>query len=676
MIEFRLGLHQAEAWRARETAEAIKRQSGCCDRVWLTMMGYYPPLWKHEEYANGWVRAAEIFREAGIGVSLQVANTLGHGDFPMLDPKNDHLFSRGLRATEDEDPYMVGPDGTKNIGCFCWRSMLLRRYLSDAIKIYLERLHPDRLWFDDDLRAHNHAPAKVGCFCDRCITEFNRRRGSSYTREQLVHEINYGDTAVRDAYSKFCREGFYEFIYSIAKDCLSVAPEVSFGYEYSHSHSYMGRDDDYILTALRDASGRDVCTRPGGLHYNDKSPWGQFEKAFMLSSANALAPAYVKERLAEIENLPGVVFGKSIGGIINEGTLDLVFGCTGLTLTDLQSCHEPIEYYEKIMAAIAVARPYWERLSRLSQTAHPSGVCVYHGEAPHMRPLAADEPPFAWEKMLRENDIQLLKLGIPVSYHTGHPAAYLIHHDMVDALTDRDIEFLLTKPVIADGDCIAKLCARGYASRFALTPEPVDGNIEERFPPLPFAGGRSDIFYQENFYASKPMQRYVFRDLDDRTTVLGEVYRCPLLDDGSRVGPCTLITKTVQTDPSKPSAKWAIFGYCLWNDLTSATKRNQILYALDEIAQMPAKLVTADQAVMLPAVDDSGNTLAVTISSASQSGTGSLELSVRRPAGKRITAQTANGRRVDVTVTNADENALTLTLAPLLPYEIVTLFFE
>ena len=565
---------------------------------------------------------------------------------------------------------------SKNIGCFCWRSELLRTYIGEAIKIYVKKLRPDCLWIDDDLRAHNHAPAKVGCFCERCISDFNKREHTAFTREQLVWEINYGDTAVRDRYSKFCREGLYDFTYAIAKACLSAAPEITFGWEYSHSHSYMGRDDDYILGALHDASGRDVMTRPGGLHYNDKSPWGQFEKAFILSSANDLAPAYVAEKLAEIEDLPGVVFGKSIGGIINEGTLDLVFGCTGLTLTDLQSCHEPIEYYERIMAALAVARPYWERLSHLSKTAHTGGVCVYHGEAPHMRPLSEGETPFAWEKMLRENDTQLLRLGVPVSYHSDHPAAYLIHHDTVDTLTDGDIEFLLTKPVITDGDSVAKLCQRGYADRFALTPEPIDGNIEEYFPPLPFTDGRSDMFYQENYYAAKPMQRYVFRDLDARTRTLGEIRRCPLLDDGARVGSCTLITETVPKNSTSPSSKWAIFGYCLWNDLTSATKRNQILYALDCITQMPAKLITAEQAVMVPTVDDDGKTLAVTVSSASQSGTDRMELSIRRPAGTRISAQTATGRAVGFTLSCVTEAEILLSLDPILPYEIVTLFFE
>ena len=39
MIVFRLGLFQAEEERARELAEAIARNPGCCDSVWLCTMG-------------------------------------------------------------------------------------------------------------------------------------------------------------------------------------------------------------------------------------------------------------------------------------------------------------------------------------------------------------------------------------------------------------------------------------------------------------------------------------------------------------------------------------------------------------------------------------------------------------------------------------------------------------
>ncbi len=675
MLEFRLALYQMEETRTRELVEAIQRHPECCDGVWLTTMGYYPPLWKHEEYANGWIRAAEIFREAGIPVSMQVANTLGHGDFDQLDPRHDDLFSRGVRATPEEDPYMVGPDGTKNIGCFCWRSRLLREYLREVVRIYVSKLHPDRLWFDDDLRAHNHAPNQYGCFCDRCISDFNALHGASFTRESLVWEINYGDTAWREKYVAFCRQGLYDFTKAIASAACEVAPDTMLGLEHGHSHHYTTQYETHLLDALHDVNPNGIATRPGSSHYNDKAPWGQFEKSFHLSCMSYLAPDYVTERLAEIENLPGVVFGKSIGGIVNEGTLDLAFGCTGLTFTDVQSCHEPMAYYETIFAALAKARGYWNRLSQLATEHGHGGIAVYTPEKPHLARLSTNQPAFSWKTMPREKDLQLLRLGVPLSYNARGASAYLLHYSMIDALTDHDIAFLLTRPVLTDGESIDKLCQRGYADYFALTPEPIGELTEEHFTPCPINGDKSGLFYTENCYAATAMNRYVFRGLDQRTTVIGEAHNSYFLGDGQKLGACTVITE-IQNPAADHPVKWAIFGYSIWSDIVSSAKRNQILSALDAIARMPARLCSEEQAVLIPCVDDGGNTLAATVASASQSGCEPITLSVRRPKSKRISAMSANRNNVGFQILRENGEELTLLLDPLAPYEIVTLFFD
>ena len=675
MLEFRLGLFQAEERYAKELVEAIQRHPGCCDGVWLTTMGYYPPLWKHEEYARQWIESAKLFRDAGLTVSLQIANTIGHGDFDQLEPARGDLFSQGMMPQEGESPYMVGSDGTQNIGCFCWRSEQLRSYMCSVVTIYAKVLTLYRLWFDDDLRAHNHAPNKHGCFCDRCIQAFNETHNTHFTREELVWEINYGDPLWRDRYVTFCRRGLYDFTYAMAKACLAVSPDTCFGWEYSHSRHYMGGDDEHVLGALRDASGKEVATRPGGNYYNDKAPWEQYEKGFILSAANSLLEEYVTERLAEIENLPGVVFGKSIGGIINEGTVDLAMGCTGLTFTDVQSCHEPIGYYERIFERLTAARPYWERLSRLSQGAHRGGVAVYVGEAPHLRKLSKGEAPFSWEKLLRERDIQLMRLGVPISYDRGHPTAYLLHHETVDALTDRDIAYLLTQPVITDGACIAKLLERGYAEYFPLTPIEIGTITEEHFPPCKLNPQKAGLFYNENPYAATPMQRYIFENLNERTTILGEAYNGYHLGDGRRLGACTVVT-TLCLPNGQKGVQWAIFGYSIWNDLVSSAKREQILSALDAIGPMPVRLRSEEQAVVIPAVDNEGRVLAVTLSSASQSGTDTMTFTVRNPKGARVYAMGARRAQVPVKLLQCSETEQTLQVDALMPYEIVTVFWE
>ena len=680
MITYRLGLFQYEEERARELTEAIKRNPGSCDTVWFTTMGYYPPLWKHEEYTAAWKKVLPIFKEAGLKVSLQISNTMGHTLWAQLDPKKKDLYAQGMLPEEgEESPYLVGPDGVDCFSCFCPRGKRFREYINSLLKIYCKELKPDRVWFDDDLRAHNHKPVRYSCYCDRCIAEFNRINNTSYTREALVKEMNYGDLSLRRKYIDFIRAGIYDFVYGACKAVLSVSPDTAFGLENEHEHNYLGANDDHIVGALHDASGKDVQTRPGGGYYNDKAPYGQFVKSIILSSAISVLPDYVTEKVAEMENLPGVAYGKSIGGIINEGTVDMAVGCTGLTLTDVQSLHEPMSYYEKIFSAIAKTRPYWERLREVSKNGIRTGASVYWGEAPEMRPLGENDPPFLWDNILIEPDLNLLRLGIPVTYDQRHPGAYLIHHNTVDGLTDRDIEFLLTKPVLADGESVAKIIDRGFGDRFSFTMKQINADgPSEHFTECEINGEKSGQFYNENPYAAgKPMKRYVFENLDESSLSLGRMHNGYHLSDGKNLGDCTIVTR-VKAKDGAPSAKWAIFAYSLWSDIVSSAKRNQIVGALDAIADggMPVRLMTEEQAVIYPSVDRDGKVIAFTVNAASQNGAEILEVKVRNPKSEKPYIMGARRNDVKFTVEKTGECEITVKVFDLVPYETVTLFFE
>lgn len=671
MITYRLALHQCQPQRARELVQAIQRNPGCCDTVWLTTMGYYPPMEKHVGYAEGWLESAQIFREAGLEVSLQIANTIGHCDQEQINPKHKDIFAQGMLPPESPPPYLVGPDGKSNHSCFCFRSRQFREYINQMLKTYVSRLKPTRLWFDDDLRVHHHNPNMYNCFCQRCVQEFNRENNSDFSREELVDRINYRDLALRKKYLEFLRKGMYDFVLGAAKACLEVAPDTLFGLEYEHMHNYLGKDDEHILGALFASNGKEIHTRPGALHYNDKAPWGQYAKTVVISAANSTLPSYVTRSEAEIEDLPGVAFGKSIGGILNEGTLDLAVGCTGLTFTDVQSCHEPMSYYEKIFAGIARMRPYWERLSHLSQTAYRAGLSIYWGEAPQLRPLQEGDAPFLWDKMLYEADTSLLRLGVPLTYDSRGDFAYLIHHSTVDALSDKDIAFLLTKPVITDGESVDKLIRRGFGSYFPFTAKAIENNTEEFFTDNPITGDQSALFYSENPIASRPMKRFVFENTDERTTVLGNAYNNCFLSDGAFLGPCSVVTGICH--PRGNKAKWAIFGYSIWSDIVSSAKRNQILGALDAIAPMPARILSDDPAVLYVSVSPEGKTLAATVSAASQNGAEHLKLSLRNPKGKNLCLFST--KRPDPPFTAEEtEHGLLVTLPYLEAYETVTVF--
>ena len=671
MITFRLGMFQNDVERARELCEAIKRQPGSCDVVWLCAMGYYPVLDKHREYAKNWREVAKIFRDAGIRVSLHISNTLGHRDWADTDPAVDNPFFHGMREGGELYDLYTGPTGIENNAVYCWNGEKFRKYIYEAISIYAEATQPERVWIDDDMRAYGHGTNRVGCFCDRCIAKFNLQNGTKFTREELSYEMNYGDISWREKYVDFCREGLYDFTRGIVSAVLKVSPDSAFGMEYGHFMNYTKNDDNFFFAAMHDGTGKEVHTRPGGGYYNDKSPFGQFTKLMILSHANALIPDYVTHTIAEIENLPGVAFGKSIGGIINEGTIDLAIGCSGLSFTDVQSVHEPMSYYERIFAEFSRIRPYWERLSEIAKKYYRGGVSVFQAEKRFMRKISEKDTPFlAWCDIPEEKDYNLLRLGVPMSFDTRRPSSYVLHSNIVDTLTDEEIEFLLTKPVLTDGEAVDKLAKRGYGDRFPLRAVHYEKDGYEIFTSHKINGEKCGNIFNENPYAGAPMKRYLFEDLDGRTEVLGIAHTHLLLDDGSPLGPCTVITEINGT-----GAKWALFGYSLWNDIVSSAKRNQVLEAFDYISPLPAKLLSEEAAVVIPSVNECGECVSVTVSSATQSPMEDFRLLVRRPAGKKIS--TMGTRRESYGFECEEKDCeLLIKLDSLAPYETVTIFFD
>ena len=64
--------------------EISKRHKGSCDEIWLASYYGFPPLEKHKEMAEKLAVVAEKLRKAGLRVSLQISNTLSHGEYNKI----------------------------------------------------------------------------------------------------------------------------------------------------------------------------------------------------------------------------------------------------------------------------------------------------------------------------------------------------------------------------------------------------------------------------------------------------------------------------------------------------------------------------------------------------------------------------------------------------------------
>ncbi len=664
MITLRLGDRHSELHEAKALTEALLRHPGSCDTVWFSSLYGFPPLEVHAEAARKMGEAARIYREAGIGFSMQISNTLGHGEY-MKSKNNLGLVYPGSPAEN-----MVGPDGTVSPYAFCWRGEHFRAYTVEELKLYAAN-EPDMVWYDDDLRADNHLPAEWGCFCDNCIAGFNALHGTGFTRETLVHEINYGDVAWRQKYIDYCRAGISDFVKLMTRTVKEVSPRTKFGMQHAHWCNFMGPDDRFIMDAIQEASGEPAQSRPGGGYYRDKVPLLQYEKTMRLGCTMSRLPDAVKDRKAEIENLPDIIYGKSIGGTIVESTLHLANGCTGLTYATIMSDHEPMAWHEKMFEEYSRIRPYWERLGQVSKTANRGGLRVFRPEKAHLRPMGPEEPAFNWVEIVGETDSSLMIVGIPVTHDQRGDGAYLIHHKMIPQMSDADIRFLLTQPVVTDAASVKALMDRGFGDCFKLKLESRDGlPASERFTDHPVNAGHEGRVFVESSFFRVEMPRYAIGGTDGDTEILSEFITTI---DKKNMGGAAALTRVLREDGT-PGGKWAVFGYCLWNDMISSRKRDQILRAADAVKPLPAMLLSNDQAAVIPSVNARGETVSVTVSSASIGGSEELELLVRNPAGTKPTVMNTQCVPQEPLAVEAGEEGLRIRLRGLLPYEIVTVF--
>ena len=99
-ISLRLWKQHNDPDQMAELLRILKKHPGACDEIWFATEYGFPPVDVHRKSAEAMVRAAEQVRRAGLVASLQVSNTLGHGDV-MTHDYDGITWQR-----------MVGPEGS------------------------------------------------------------------------------------------------------------------------------------------------------------------------------------------------------------------------------------------------------------------------------------------------------------------------------------------------------------------------------------------------------------------------------------------------------------------------------------------------------------------------------------------------------------------------------------
>ena len=663
----------------REFIRIVKEHPGSCDEVWLATSYGFPPLSVHQEMAEQLGETAALLREAGLRVSLQISNTIGHGQYMSARDCSGLVY--------DGSPVqnIVGPDGNSARYAFCWNDPVFRDYVRKEVKLYAEKIQPHTVWIDDDLRATNHAPVQRGCFCDSCIRRYNERFGTSFSREELVRAVSRGELRHRENFVAFLRDGLYDFTFDVYSAIHAVSPETCGGLQNGPNGGYTGYGIAHLYDAMRDATGKAPKSRPGGGAYRDHNPNDMLWKADCLAFQNAMLPEYVTDIRPEIENLPDVRFGKTIAGTCMETSLYLASGATAMSYAMLMNDYEEADWHGEMLAAFAAHRPYWLLLSAASRDTVEGGLTLALGHEIWKRKLSDGEDAFAWgNEPYGAAGSALAGTAIPLTFReTKHPV-YLLHEAFVSGLTDAEIQHLLDSPVLTSGSALAALAARGYGAEFSAEALPLStGQLSETYnmehPVNAHVKKLSNHSWSQSFYYS---DGYALRDKTGETEPLGwyqtgakNAVPCFPEDKAHPFGVCNAIVKT------SAGARWAVFGHQPWNNVVSLAKRNQLLRAADYVSgnALPAILETGVQAQLLPREDKDGFVTSVSVLNRTIGESGPLTLRIRRPFGgaERDTVRFLGQYRQEAHLpVLRDGDELLVTLPSLAPWTVGTVFLR
>lgn len=639
-----------------ELIEKIKENPGSCTDVWLASEYGFPSIDDHKKTAEKLAVIAEKFRKTGVGVSLQISNTIGHGEYIRSYDCSGLVFENSPVAR------FTGPDGTRANYCFCPNDEFFRKYTTEEIKIYVSAIKPDCVWFDDDMRWTNHAPVKLGCFCDDCIRRFNAENNFNFTREELYRAIN-DNLDVRVKYIEFLRTSQKELSFLLSKAVNSACEDSAVGLQYCANGGLTGYGYEHMFSAMRDATGKAPRTRPGGGAYDDYDINAFIEKICIINYQNHMLPSFVEEKCPEIENLPDVKFGKTIAGTCFETTLYLASGCTSASYAMLMNDYEPMEWHGEMLGEFSHHAPYWEKLAECSKQSVQAGIVL---ALPEKAYLAKTKEDFAWCHEPWSSGTELMLCGIPTAYSHDTESTYFLHNNCAQVMTDEELENLMKKPVITDAETIEIILQRGFdldinvrrIGAFGLDcvceEHTINRGFEGRHRKLPWAA-------------------------DSAYSIIGNKYETVIsYEQTSReaVPGTGEAAAVIFTTPF--GGKWAVYGDGLWNRIICGERRSELLNTAEYInpGRLNAVLETHAKTIVLPRENKDRKLVSVTVINATVGKAKNLKLRVKNTVGCGFTYMTQYNGNGTLSAENNGDGSVTLTLPEIDAWSAITVFAE
>lgn len=534
--------------------EGVEEYPGCCDEVWLTTESCCPLPERYERYAVRTEEIAALLRQKGLRVSLQFANTLGHGDY----------FNAGDLSAAKKFHFgtLVDAEMRASVASYCPNDEAFSDYFAEMAARYC-RFLPDAIWFDDDLRPR-HCGEPLRCFCPQCTRLFNEHFGTEYSSEDLALAADK-DFSTGKKFYDFAADSLVSFAVKVAESGLRVSPDSALGLQHG---DYGGDYFVRILKAFSRLGKGKTFSRPGAGGYNDYIPAAFVRKANSLAWQNMLSRPYADRIVAEVENWPHAAFGKTVAGMLFESGLYLAEGCDELSYAIYWYGYETPDFVKGILKEFAGHAPFWKELSECRKKTEPTGVRIIYPEDRHSRGKWRGEK----EEEIFDGDICFD--GVPLVCTDSPSQVNLLKGNIASRLTDEEIERLLGQNLITDGETIHILEERGFGDALDMRAEPFPkaALFYTRFTRSPINGDIAGKIW--GVYGTRN-----FRLFSRSAEILG---RYETLSDLENIEPDCFSDGIVTT---RSGGRWCVFGADPWIRGISLAKRDQIVRVIDFLSE-------------------------------------------------------------------------------------------
>lgn len=601
--------------------------------------------------------AAEIPR---IREALAEIRSFGFGAGINLLCTTGHHFENGAAIPPDIVPF-TDMNGNVCPGTLCPRQPGNREYLRKLWTLYVETA-PDYLWLDDDIRFCGHGDIKLVCFCDHCMTEFNRKHGTALTREALKNCFDSGSVEDRlkwrDRWLTFSTEGLCR-LFTFAEEVVhSVDPSVRLGAMDGAHHAGDNATMAELATALRGGSDLPLRWRPGGGAYTDERPDDFLVKAHWLGSESANIPDFVNNIQAEVENFNYQRLCKSKLAVQCEATLYLAAGVTGCAWNCLEA-DDPLDVYKPLIDSLSGIQPFLDLQSQWSRI-RPEGI--WHSGRHGLTTVAGIHTGTPWEQSLGDwqnpHFSPLFAAGLPAAYRLQDAAVTILTPESAGALPCEELLEVFRRGVYCPASVIPILEERGMSDLvcFRITGKTRYDAVEELLPhPLNdgAAGWRRDC--RQSFPWGHEFAYHL-----ECTADAGESLARLVDYGGNEIAPCSLGIAV-----NKLGGRVAVSGYYPMRDVLFERKITTVKRLFRWLAddRIPAELLSYHRIAMWVRRD--GNKTVVQLCNASLDPAENVRL--------RITGASANGAltgwdlNTTVLAGTADRDSGTVFEIPLIP---------